>query len=212
MKLYSYSRSSASFRVRIAAYLKGLTFEYAAVNLAKGESRTSAYEAINPLGKVPALEDDGALLTQSLAICEYLEEKHPNPPLLPRDLVGRARVRALALAVACEIHPVGGGRAQSQLAQEFKASPEQRAEWGRYWMAEGFAAIEKMLAGSPQTGRFCHGDTPTIADVFIVPQVYNALQAKLDMQRFPTIQRIYDECMKVEAFDRARPEKQPDAS
>jgi maleylpyruvate isomerase len=211
MKLYNYSLSSASFRVRIAANLKGLPFEYASINLSKGESRKPAYQEINPFGKVPALADEGTLLTQSLAICEYLEEKHPYPPLLPRDPLGRARVRGLALAVACEIHPLSGGRAQSYLATEFKASDDQRAQWGRHWIAEGFAAIEKTLAGSPRTGRFCHGDTPTLADAFIVPQVYNALLVRVDMTQFPTIQRIYDECLKNEAFDRARPERQPDA-
>jgi maleylacetoacetate isomerase len=152
------------------------------------------------------------VLTQSLAICEYLEETHPNPPILPRDPAGRARVRALALAVACEIHPIGGGRAQSYLAKVLKADEAQRAEWNRHWIVEGFQAIEKMLAGSGETGRFCHGDTPTIADAFIVPQVYNAQLAGVDMTPFPTIRRICEECNKLEAFDRARPERQPDAA
>lgn len=212
MKLYNYSRSSASFRVRIAASLKGLSYDYVSINLMKGESRSPSYEALNPLGRVPSLEDNGRLITQSLAICEYLEETHPNPPLLPSDPAGRARVRALALAVACEIHPVGGGRAQSYLAKAFNASPEQRAEWNRHWIVEGFQAIEKMLAGSGETGRFCHGDTPTFADAFLVPQVYNAQLARVDLTPFPTIRRIYDECLKLEAFDCARPERQPDAT
>lgn len=212
MKLYNYSRSSASFRVRIAANLKGLSYDYVSINLMKGESRSPSYEALNPLGRVPSLEDNGRLITQSLAICEYLEETHPNPPLLPSDPAGRARVRALALAVACEIHPIGGGRAQSYLAKAFNASPEQRAEWNRHWIVEGFQAIEKMLAGSGETGRFCHGDTPTLADAFLVPQVYNAQLARVDLTPFPTIHRIYDECLKLEAFDRARPERQPDAT
>lgn len=212
MKLYNYSRSSASFRVRIAANLKGITYEYASVNLMKGESRTLAYEALNPQGKVPSLEDDGHLITQSMAICEYLEEKHPNPPLLPRDPAGRARVRSIALAVACEIHPVGGGRAQGYLATVLKANKDQCAEWGRHWILEGFGAIEKILAGSAQTGRFCHGDTPTLADAFVVPQVYNALLTKVDLTQFPTIHRIYEVCLELEAFDRALPEHQPDAA
>jgi maleylacetoacetate isomerase len=212
MKLYNYFRSSASYRVRIAANLKGLSYEYVSINLMRGESRASSYEALNPQGRVPTLEEDGKLIPQSLAICEYLEETHPNPPLLPGDPFGRARVRALALAVACEIHPVSGGRPQSYLARVFKASEEQRVEWMRHWMSEGFRAIEAMLAGAEQTGRFCHGDTPTLADAFLVPQVYNAKLAHVDMTPFPTIQRICDECAKLDAFERARPEKQPDAS
>jgi maleylpyruvate isomerase len=212
MKLYNFSRSSASFRVRIVANLKGIAYEYVSVNLIKGESRTLAYEALNPQGKVPSLEDDGHLITQSLAICEYLEEKHPNPPLLPRDPAGRARVRSLALAVACEIHPVGGGRAQGYLASLLKANKEQCAEWGRHWIIEGFGAIEKLLAGSAQTRSFCHGETPTLADAFVVPQVYNALLTKVDMMQFPTIHRIYEVCLKLEAFERALPEHQPDAT
>lgn len=211
MKLYNYFRSSASYRVRIVAAIKGLDYDYASIDLARGESRSPSYEALNPLGRVPSLEDNGKLITQSLAICEYLEETHPNPPVLPRDPWGRARVRALALAVACEIHPIGGGRAQAYLAKLTNATDVQRAEWSRHWMEEGFGAIEAMLANASETGRFCHGDTPTIADAFLVPQVYNARLAKVDLTRFPTIQRIFDECNKVEAFDRARPERQPDA-
>ncbi len=211
MKLYNYYRSSASYRVRIVASVKGIDYEYVSINLARGESRAASFEALNPQGRVPTLEVDGKLIGQSLAICEYLEETHPNPPMLPRDPAGRARVRSLALAVACEIHPIGGGRAQSYLAKEFNASDAQRAEWSRHWMAEGFRSIESMLTGSKETGRFCHGDSPTIADAFLVPQVYNARLAKVDMTAFPTIQRICDECDKVEAFERARPERQPDA-
>lgn len=211
MKLYNYYRSSASYRVRIVASVKGIDYEYVSIDLARGESRTASFEALNPQGRVPTLEENGKLIGQSLAICEYLEETHPNPPMLPRDPAGRARVRALALAVACEIHPLGGGRAQSYLAKEFNASDTQRAEWSRHWMAEGFRAIESMLPGSKETGRFCHGDSLTIADAFLVPQVYNARLAKVDMTAFPTIQRICDECDKVETFERARPERQPDA-
>jgi len=212
MKLYNYSRSSASYRVRIVLGLKKLPHEYASINLTRGESHTPAYEALNPQGKAPTLEDNGKLLMQSLAICEYLEETHPDPPVLPRDPTGRARIRAIALAVACEIHPVGGGRAQNYLSRELKASKEQCAQWSRHWMAEGFGAIEAMLANSKETGRFCHGDTPTLADAFLVPQVYNAETAGVDMTPCPTIRRIYAACAKHEAFERARPEKQSDAT
>lgn len=211
MKLYNFFRSSASYRVRIAASIKGLSYDYVSVNLMKRESHTPDYLALNPQGVVPTLEDDGKTLTQSLAICEYLEETHPNPPLLPRDPAGRARVRALALAVACEIHPLAGGRGQAYIGKVLNASEEQRAAWARHWMTEGFTAIEAMLANSKETGRFCHGDTPTIADAFLVPQVYNAKNAGVDISKFPTIQRICAECAKVEAIERARPERQPDA-
>ncbi|HTT76639.1 MAG TPA: maleylacetoacetate isomerase [Candidatus Binataceae bacterium] len=212
MKLYNYFRSSASYRVRIVANLKSLSYENISINLARGESRAPAYEALNPQGRVPALEDNGNVIGQSLAICEYLEETHPQPPILPSDPAGRARVRAIALAVACEIHPIQGGRAQAYLGRVFHATEEQRAEWSRYWMTEGFRSIEAMLAGSPATGRFCHGDKPTLADIFIVPQVYNAERSGVEMAAFPTIRRICAECSKVEAFEKARPEHQPDAA
>lgn len=212
MKLYNYYRSSASFRVRIVANLKNLDYEYVSINLARGESRSASYQGLNPQGRVPALEHDGALITQSLAICEYIDETWPDPPVLPRDHAGRARVRALALAVACEIHPISGGRAQALLGKMFQAGDAQRAEWSRHWIDEGFREIEEMLAKSPLTGRFCHGDSPTIADAFLIPQVYNANLLKMDLAAFPTIRRINEECMKTDAFERARPERQPDAS
>jgi maleylacetoacetate isomerase len=212
MKLYNFSRSSASYRVRIVANLKGLTYDYASINLMRGESRNPSYQTLNPQGRVPTLEDNGRLIPQSMAICEYLEETHPSPPVLPTDPYGRARVRALALAVACEIHPTGGGRAQSYLTTLLNADANKRAEWGRHWMTEGFREIETMLASSSETGRFCHGDTPTLADAFLIPQVYNAERSGVDLAQFPTIRRIYEECNKLEAFAKAAPERQPDAA
>jgi maleylpyruvate isomerase len=212
MKLYNYFRSSASYRVRTVANLKGIAYENVSINLARGESRTPEYETLNPMGRVPTLEDNGKVIGQSLAICEYLEETYPKPSILPSDSAGRARVRAIALSVACEIHPLHGGRAQSYLGRVFQATEEQRMEWSRYWMVEGFRSIEAMLAGSAETGRFCHGDKPRLADVFLVPQVYNAERMGVDMTPFPTIRRICEECNKVEAFEKARPERQPDAA
>lgn len=211
MKLYNFSRSSASYRVRIIANLKGITYDYASINLMRGESRQPAYEALNPQGRVPALEDNGRLIPQSMAICEYLEETHPKPSIFPTDPFGRARVRALALMVACEIHPIAGGRAQSYLGTLLNADSNKRAEWGRHWMSEGFREIEALLTKSAETGRFCHGDTPTIADAFLIPQVYNAERAGVDLAQFPTIRRIYQECNNLEAFAEAAPERQPDA-
>ena len=212
MKLYNFSRSSASYRVRIVANLKGIAYDYASVNLLRGESRQPAYQAVNPQGRVPTLEDNGRMIPQSMAICEYLEETHPNPSIFPSDPFGRARVRALALMVACEIHPTGGGRAQGYLTSLLKADADQRAEWGRHWMSEGFREIEALLTATANTGRFCHGDTPTLADAFLIPQVYNAERAGVDIATFPTIHRIYQECNKLDAFANAAPERQPDAA
>ncbi len=212
MKLYNFSRSSASYRARIVANLKGITYDYVSINLMRGESRQPSYQALNPQGRVPSLEDNGLLIPQSMAICEYLEETHPKPPILPADPFGRARVRALALMVACEIHPIAGGRAQSYLGTLLNANADQRAQWGRHWMTEGFREIEAMLTNSGDTGRFCHGDMPTMADAFLIPQVYNAERAGVDLAPFPTIRRIYQECNKLAAFVKAAPESQPDAA
>ena len=212
MKLHGYYRSSASYRVRIALNLKGLPYEYVSVNLVRSESAGPEYRKLNPQAIVPTLEDEGALITQSLAICEYLEERWPTPALLPRDPAERGRVRALALAVACEIHPLANRRVQLYIGERFKADENVLGEWARHWISFSFAAIEQMLAGSRATGRFCHGDSPTFADCFLVPQVYNANRVKLDMAPYPTIRRINEECLKVGAFDAARPERQPDAA
>jgi maleylacetoacetate isomerase len=211
MKLYNFARSSASYRVRIVANLKGISYEYVSINLVKGESRQPPYLALNPQGRVPLLEDNGRSIPQSMAICEYLEETHPHPTIFPTDPFGRARVRALALMVACEIHPSAGGRAQNYLTALLKADANQRGEWGRYWMNEGLREIEGILSGS-ETGRFCHGETPTLADAFLIPQAYNAERAGVDLAAFPTIRRMYQECNKLEAFVRAAPEQQPDAA
>ena len=212
MKLIGYFRSSAAFRVRIALNLKGIKVEHASRHLRKGEQSAPDYAAINPQKLVPALVlDDGAVLTQSLAIMEYLEETHPEPALLPKDPVGRARVRALSLIVSADIHPIQNLRVMGYLREKFGQTEESAFAWSRHWIETGFDAYEATLGKDPGTGTFSHGNAPTMADMCLVPQVFNAARFKVDMARYPTIQRIYDACMKHPAFDAAQPSKQPDA-
>ena len=210
MKLYSFSRSSAAYRVRIALALKGLTYEYASVNLPKGAQYQPEYSAINPQNLVPVLDEDGHLLYQSLAIIHYLDEMHPQPPLLPPDAVGRSRVRSLALLVACEIHPLNNPRVLNYLTGKLGITEEQKLEWYHHWVKAGFTPLEKRLASEPETERFCHGDAPGFADCALVPQVANANRFKVDLSAFPTIVRINDECLKLAAFQKAAPQNQPD--
>ena len=211
MKLYGYWRSSAAYRVRIALALKGLTYEHVGVHLARGEQHRPEFAAVNPQQLVPALQEGKHLLYQSLAIIEYLEETHPQPPLLPSDAVERARVRSLAQIVACEIHPLNNLRVLNYLTGPLGLSEEQKLTWYRHWVTNGFAAFEQRLAREPWTGRFCHGGTPGLADIALVPQIANARRFKVDLTLFPLIRRIGDECMKLEAFQKAAPENQPDA-
>jgi maleylpyruvate isomerase len=212
MKLHGYFRSSAAFRVRIALNLKGLSYEQVSHHLRKGEQRAPGFLKLNPQGFVPALEDGPTVLTQSLAIIDYLDETHPQPPFLPRDPAACARVRALALAVACDIHPLNNLRVLVYLKDVLKVTTQQHDDWYRHWIVEGFKAIETMLQ-SPDTGRFCHGDAPTLADICLVPQVFNAkrLMSDADLAVYPTLMRVFGACMKLDAFDRAQPSKQPDA-
>lgn len=213
MKLYSYFRSSAAYRVRIALNLKGIAYEQVPVNLLKGEEKGDDYRKVNPQGLVPALVTaDGRVLTQSLAICEYLEEVYPYPPLLPADAAGRARVRALANLLACEIHPLNNLRVLQYLTGTLGVDEEQKLAWYRHWVVEGFNALEALLADSSNTGRFCHGDQPTLADVCLVPQVFNARRFKCELSPYPTIQRIGEACEALPAFQAAAPEQQPDAT
>ena len=209
MKLYTYFRSSAAFRVRIAMNLKSLAYDTAFVHLAKGEHRAAAYGAINPQSLLPTLDDGGALLTQSLAIIEYLEETHPAPPLLPGNALARARVRSLSMLIACEIHPVNNLRILQHLKRALGQTEEQVNAWYRHWIADGLAKFEADLAKAP--GKFCHGDSPTMADCCLVPQVFNAQRYKCDTTQYPQTMRAFAECMKLDAFDRAQPSKQPDA-
>jgi maleylpyruvate isomerase len=213
MKLYGYFRSSAAFRVRIALNLKGLAYEPAPVHLLKGggEQFTEAFAALNPQRLVPVLEDEGALVRQSLAIVEYIDETHPEPPLLPADPAGRARVRALALAVACDIHPLNNLRVLRYLKNTLGVDEDAKNAWYRHWIMEGFGALEALLAASAETGRFCHGDTPGLADVFLVPQVFNAERFDCDLSAFPVIRRINAACLELAAFQAALPANQPDA-
>ncbi len=210
MKLHTYFRSSAAFRVRIALNLKGLPYEAAYVHLPRGEHRQPAYGALNPQALLPTLEDGGHLLTQSLAIIEYLEETHPQPPLLPKDPPGRVRVRSLALLVACEIHPLNNLRVLQHLKRALGQSEEQVNAWYRHWIADGLARLEAQLAGAG-TGRYSHGDVPTIADCCLVPQIFNAQRYQCDTAPYPVAMRVFAECMKLDAFDRAQPSRQPDA-
>ena len=210
MKLYTYFRSSAAFRVRIALNLKGVAVEPAFVHLAKGEHLQPAYRAVNPQGLVPALQVDGALLAQSIAIMEYLEETYPQPRLLPADPLGRARVRSLSLIVACEIHPLNNPRALKYVKNVLGHSQDEVDAWYRHWIADGLAKLEAELA-RPGTGRYSHGDAPTMADCCLVPQIFNAQRFNCDLAPYPAVMRVFEACMQLEAFDRAQPGKQPDA-
>ena len=211
MKLYTYFRSSAAFRVRIALNLKGLAYEPAFVHLAKGEHRKPEYGALNPQALVPTLEDAGRLLTQSLAIMEYLEETHPQPPLLPKDPFARARARSLALLVACEIHPLNNLRTLTHLKKALGQSEEQVNAWYRHWIADGMAKLESAMAKTSGTGKYSQGDAPGIADCCLVPQVFNAQRYECDLAPYPTLMRVFEACMRLESFDHAQPGKQPDA-
>jgi maleylacetoacetate isomerase/maleylpyruvate isomerase len=211
MKLYNYFRSSAAYRVRIALALKSLSYDYVSVHLAKGEQYSAEFTAVNAQSLVPVLEEEGHLLYQSLAIMQYLDETHPEPPLLPADPLERNRVRSLALITACEIHPLNNTRVLNYLTGKLGISEEQKMDWYHHWVKTGFTALEKRLAGEKGTGRFCHGDTPGFADCVLVPQVANAKRFKVDLGAFPTILRISDECLKLAAFQQAAPENQPDA-
>ena len=216
MKLYSYFRSSAAYRVRIALNLKGLPYDIVPVHLLKngGEQLTEEYRKLNPDGLVPALVDEAAgdvALTQSLSIIEYLDEAYPQPSLLPASAADRAFVRSLALSIACEIHPLNNLRVLRYLTNVLKINEEQKNAWYRHWVMQGLSAVEKTLANDSRVGTFCYGDTPSLADCFLVPQVFNAQRFNCDLSGMPTILRINDACLAHEAFVKAAPEQQPDA-
>jgi maleylacetoacetate isomerase len=212
VKLYTFFRGSSPFRLRIALNLKGLPYDAVPVHLGKNEHQRPEFGAVNPQQLLPALElDDGQVLTQSLAIMEYLEEKYPKPALLPKDPYGRARVRALSLLVACEIHPLNNKRTLDYLRSGVGRSEEQVADWYRHWIDDGLAKLEAAMTRGAGTGRFSHGDTPSMADCCLVPQVFNARRYNNDTSKFPTVMRVFGECMQLEAFERAQPSKQPDA-
>jgi maleylacetoacetate isomerase len=211
VKLYTYFRSSAAFRVRIALNLKGLKYAPQFVSLPKGAHRQAEYAKLNPQALVPTLvTDNGLHLAQSLAIIEYLDEIHPRPALLPNDVQAKARVRSLSLLVACEIHPLNNLRTLQYLKRELKLGEDQVNSWYRHWIAEGLGKLEAEMK-SPLTGKFSHGDAPTMADCCLVPQIFNAQRYECDLAPYPAMMRVFGECMKLDAFDRAQPSRQPDA-
>ena len=213
MKLYTFFRSSASYRVRIALNLKGLEYEQAAIHLRRGggEQLKPAYKAINPQALVPALEDNGQVYSQSLAIIEYLEERYPNPPLLPSDAADRAVVRSMALLIACEVHPIQNLRVLNHLKNNHKQSDEDTIRWARHWINLGFSALEQMVISGSKQGDFCFGETPTMADLCLVPQLGNARRFGVDLSAFPKLLAIEAACMSLPPFADAAPENQPDA-
>ena len=212
MKLYTYFRSSAAFRVRIALNLKGIGYEPVFVHLAKGRHRESKYSEVNPQALLPTLElDDGTRLTQSLAIIEWLDEEHPTPPLIPKDPLARARVRSLSYLVASEIHPLNNLRVLQYFERDWGVPQPERDVWVRHWITEGFSAFEALLQDHPSTGAFCDGNAPSIADCCLIPQMYNARRFAVDLTFYPTLLRIEEACLALPEFDAARPERQPDA-
>ena len=213
MKLYSYFRSSAAFRVRIALNLKGVSYEIIPVHLLKsgGEQFAEAYVRTNPLSLIPALDDGGQVLTQSLAIIEYLDERYPEPPLLPGDALARAYVRAIALAIACDIHPLNNLRVLRYLVRELRLPDEKKDAWYRHWIELGLGQLDRTVASGGRSGRYALGDQVTLADATIVPQIFNARRFGCDLAKAPTLVAIADRCMELDAFARAQPSAQPDA-
>jgi maleylpyruvate isomerase len=210
MELFNYFRSSASYRVRIALALKGLDYEYRAVHLAKNEQLNESYAAVSASRLVPLLRDGEHSINQSLAIIEYLEETHPEPPLLPADPVARARVRALALDIACEIHPLNNLRVLRFLVHSLKLSEDDKNRWYRHWVETGLEVVERQLAAAPAT--FCFGAAPTLADCVLVPQIFNAQRFDCRLDHVPNVMRVFAQCMKIDAFEKTRPEACPDAA
>ena len=213
MILYTFFRSSAAYRVRIALNLKGLAYEAVPVHLSRGggEQLAPAYRKLNPQSLVPVLQDAERVLAQSLAIMEYLEEVYPLPPLLPKNPAARARVRSLALAIACEIHPLNNTRVLNYLSGPMGLGDEAKRTWYHHWIAQGLGALEARLAAERETGSFCHGDAPGLADCCLVPQLANARRFKCDVSPYPTLLRIDGNCQALDAFQRAAPDRQPDA-
>ena len=210
MELFNFFRSSASYRVRIALALKGLPYDYKPVHLAKNEQFQESYAAVSASRLVPLLVDGDKMLTQSMAIIEYLDETHPQPPLMPGDALGRARVRALAQDIACEIHPLNNLRVLRYLVHTLKVSEDDKDRWYRHWVETGLEVVERQLVAQP--GRYCHGDTPTLADCCLVPQIFNARRYNCNTEHVPQVMRVFDACMQLDAFEQTRPEHCPDAS
>lgn len=212
LKLYNFFRNSAGYRVRIALALKGLDYEYKSVSILPGNMQqlSDDYKGVNPQALIPTLEHDGARITQSIAICEYLEEMFPDPTILPRDAVTRAQARAFAAAIACEVHPINMIRTHRYMEQELKLPAETRDQWYKHWAMTGLAALEQILAARKKT-MFAFGDYPTVADIFLVPQCYNFRKANIDFAPYPRISEIVARCEQLSAFAKAAPEVQPDA-
>ena len=212
MQLYGFFRSSAAFRVRIALNLKSVAYDTIPVNLRSGDHLADDYRAINPQGRVPSLIDGDDVLIQSMAIIEYLDETHPEPPFLPADAVGRARVRGLANIIACDIHPLNNSGVLEYLKNQMQIDADNLQRWYRNWVALGFEAFEALVAGNPASGRFCHGDTPGLADICLVPQVFNAKRFDCDLAPYPVLMGMFDGCMEIGVFEAAQPANQPDAA
>lgn len=211
MQIYDYFRSSAAYRCRIALNLKGLEPDRTFVNLSTGENGSDWYRDVNPQQLVPTLIDENGTLTQSIAIIEYLDETVPEPRLLPQDPIGRARVRALAQSIACDIHPLNNLRVLKYLTGDMGLSEEKKLEWYHHWIDTGFTALERQLNDDPKTGTYCHGETVSLADICLAPQVFNAKRFEVIVAKYPTITRIDEAINRLPAFESAQPGRQPDA-